>query len=70
MIDLERKLKELENILGNDESLILCKEVKIELDSIYNHNAEGIRIRSKCDRHEHVGKCGKVLFKLGKKFRT
>ena len=48
----EKKLKALENLLYNDESLKVYNEVKIELDSIYDHIAEGIRIRSKCDYHE------------------
>ena len=42
----EKKLKALENLLYNDESLKVYNEVKIELDSIYDHIAEGIRIRS------------------------
>ena len=62
-IDLERKLKELENILDNDESWKVYNEVNIELDSIYDHIAKGIRISviGTC-----MGKNHQVLLKFGK----
>lgn len=41
-IDFERKMKQLENLLVNDESLNLYNDGKIELNSIYDHIAEGI----------------------------
>ena len=43
----------MENLLDNDECLKLYNEVKIELELIYNHFAEGIQVRSKCDWHKH-----------------
>ena len=65
-IDLERKLKELKNLLDNDESLKVYNEVKIELDSIYDNIAEGLRIRSKCDWQEHGEKSSKIFLNLEK----
>ena len=38
-----------------------------ELESIYDHIAEGIRIRSKCDWYEHGEKSTKFFFNLEKK---
>ena len=35
-------MKQLENLLVNDESLNLYNDGKIELNSIYDHIAEGI----------------------------
>ena len=37
MTGLYRKLKELQNILDNDEFLKIYNKVKIELASIYDH---------------------------------
>ena len=54
-IDWERKLKELKNLLDNDKFLKVYNEVKIELGSIDNHIAKGLRIRTKCDWHEYGG---------------
>lgn len=51
-IDFKRKLKGLENLLENDESLKLYNEAKIKLHSIYDHIAEVIPISSKCDKYE------------------
>ena len=38
-----------------------------ELESIYDHIAEGIRIRSKCDWYEHGEKSTKFFLDLEKK---
>lgn len=46
-IALENKLKQLECNLNNDENLKLYHNPKNELESIYDHIAEGIRIRSR-----------------------
>ena len=54
-IDWERKLKELKNLLDNDKFLKVYNEVKIELGSIDNHIAKGLRVRTKCDWHEYGG---------------
>ena len=36
------------------------------MDSIYDNIAEGIRVRSKCDWHEHEGKSSKFFLSLEK----
>ena len=40
---------------------------KKELESIFDHIAEGIRIRSKCDWYEHGEKSTKFFLNLEKK---
>lgn len=37
---------------NNNENLNLNNKYKDELELIYNHNAEGARIRPKCDWYE------------------
>ena len=49
--NLENQLKKLEGKLDED-NLSKYDSVKNELDEIYDHIAEGIRIRSKCDWYE------------------
>lgn len=46
-------MKELENLLDYDESLKMFNEFNIELGSNYDHITKEIRIRSKCNWHEH-----------------
>ena len=48
----ENQLEKLEIKLDED-NLIKDDSVKNELDEIYEHITEGIRIRSKCDWYEH-----------------
>ena len=50
--NLENQIKELEGKL-DEENLSKYNSVKNELDKIYDHIAEGTRIRSKCDWYEH-----------------
>ena len=64
MTGLYRKLKELQNILDNDEFLKIYNKVKIELASIYDHISERIRTRNKCDRLENGEKIFKFFLNL------
>ena len=50
----------------DEDSLSKYDSVKNELDEIYDHIAEGIRIRSKCDRYEHGEKSTKFFLNLEK----
>ena len=52
-IDLEQKLKNLENNWTSEENRKLYNHYKNELETIYDHIANGIRIRSKCGWYEH-----------------
>ena len=55
--NLESELKKLEISLDDANDLgKYNKSIKNELDAIYNHIAEGIRIRSKCHWYEHSEK--------------
>ena len=61
-------LKELEGNLNREDNIQSYNIYKKELDSIYNHIAEGIRIRStKCDWYEHGEKPTKFFLNLEKK---
>ena len=64
---LENKLKELGGNLNTEDNIQSYNIYKKELDSIYDHNTEGIRIRSKCDWYEHGEKSTKFLLNLEKK---
>ena len=50
--NLENQLKELEKNLDED-NLSKYNSIKNELDVIYDHITEGMRIRSKCNWYEH-----------------
>ena len=50
----------------DEDSLSKYSSVKNELDEIYDHIAEGTRIRSKCDWHEHDKKSTKFFLNLEK----
>ena len=52
-IDLEQKLKNLENNWTSEENRKLYNHYKNKLETIYDHIANGIRIRSKCGWYEH-----------------
>ena len=64
---LENKVKELEGNLNTEDNIQSYNIYKKELDSIYDHIAEGIRIRSKCDWYEHGEKFTKFFLNLEKK---
>ena len=51
-IDLEQKLKNLENNLTSEQNRKLYNHYKNKLETIYDHIADGIRIRSKCEWYE------------------
>ena len=59
--NLESELKKLEISLDDANNLGKYNSIKNELDAIYNHIAEGIRIRSKCDWYEHGEKSTKLF---------
>ena len=63
----ENKLKELQVNLNTEDNVQSYNTYKKELDSIYDHIAEGIRIRSKCDWYQHSEKSTKCFLNLEKK---
>ena len=63
---LESELKKLENNLKNCENLRKYKSLKNDLELIYNHIAEGVRLRSKCDWYEQGEKSTKFFLNLEK----
>ena len=58
-MNLESELKKLEISLDDANNLGKYNSIKNELDAIYDHIAEDIRIRSKCDWYEHGEKSNK-----------
>ena len=56
---LENKVKELEGNLNTEDNIQSYNVYKKEPDTTYDHVAEGIRIRSKCDWYEHSEKSTK-----------
>ena len=60
---LEKKLKNLESNMNNHEEYSDCKT---QLEQIYKIKANGIKIRSKCERYEHGGRSSKFFLNLGK----
>ena len=66
ILNLERELKKLEISLDDPNKLGKYNTIKNALDAIYDHIAEGIRIRSKCNWYEHGKKSAKVFFKFRK----
>ena len=65
-IDIEQKLKNLEKNLTSEENRKLYNHYKNELETIYDHTADGIRIRSKCEWYEHDEKSTKLFLNLEK----
>ena len=64
---LENKLKELEGNLNTEDNIQSYNIYKKEINSVYDHIAEVIRIRSKCDWYEHGEKSTKFYLNLEKK---
>ena len=64
--ELENILKMLEKKLDKDENLQIYNDYKTELENIYEHIAEGIRIRSKCQWYEEGEKSTKFFLNLEK----
>ena len=65
--DLEQELKNLENDLNSEENRKLYDHYKNKLETIYDHIADGTRIRSKCEWYEHGAKSTKFFLNLEKK---
>ena len=65
-IDLEQKLKIIENNLTSEEKRKLQNHYKNKLETIYDYMSDGIRIRSKCEWHEHGEKSTKFFLNLEK----
>ena len=63
--NLKRQLKKIEGKL-DDDNLSKYDSVKNELYEMYDHIAEGIRIRSKCNWYEHGEKSRKFFLNLDK----
>ena len=66
---VESELKNLEISLDDANNLGKYGSIKNESDAIYNHIAEGIRIRSKCNWYEH-GEKSTILLKNLEKQRS
>ena len=58
---MESELKKLEISLDDANNLGKYNSIKNELDLIYDHVAEDIRIRSKCDWYKHGEKSTKLF---------
>ena len=69
ILNLESELKKLEISLDDANTLGKYNCIKNELEAIYDHIAEGIRIRSKCDWYEHGEKSTKFFFEFRKTTR-
>ena len=65
-LNLESELRKLEISLDDANNLGKYNSIKNELDAIYDHIAEDIRIRSKCDWYEHGEKSNKKFKNLEK----
>ena len=63
---LEFEFKKLENKLESSNNLRKHESLKNDLESIYDHIAEGIRIRSKCDWYWQGEKSTKLFLNLEK----
>ena len=63
---MENQLKILEKCLDKDDSLSKYNAIKNELDAVYDHSTEGIRIRSKCEWYEYSEKSAKLFLNLEK----
>ena len=66
-IDLENKLKDLENNLTNYGKFQKYNKIKSELEEIYKKFVEGAKVRSKCTWHEEEEKSTKLFLNLEKK---
>ena len=63
---LESELEKLENNLESSENLRKYESLKSDLELIYDHIAEGVRLRSKCDWYEQGEKSTKLFLNLEK----
>ena len=65
-IKLENQLKILEKNLDENDNSSKYNNIKNELDAIYDHNIEGIRVRNKCNWYKHNEKSTKICLNLEK----
>ena len=65
--DLENKLKDLENDLGNHDKLQKYNKIKSEIEDIYEKFVEGAKVRSKCIWYKEGEKSTKFFLNLEKK---
>ena len=63
---LESEHKKLENNLESSENLRKYESLKNDLELNYDHIAEGVRLRSKCDWYEQGEKSTKFFLKKKK----
>ena len=63
---LEKKLKDLEQNLNNEEAKLQYNSFKDELNDIYEEISNGIKIRSRCNWYELGEKSNKYLLNLEK----
>ena len=63
---MESELKKLENNLESSDNLRKYESLKNDLELIYDHIAEGVRIRSKCDWYGQGEKSTKFFLNLEK----
>ena len=61
---LENKLKNIENVLDNDDNLESYHNIKVKIEEINKEKAEGTRIRSKCLWYEEGEKSSKFKPRL------
>ena len=64
MINLEPELKNLKNNLTSEENRKLYNDYKNDLGTIYDHFADGIRVRSEYEWYEHGEKPIKFFLTL------
>ena len=63
---MESELEKLQNNLESSDNLRKYKSLKNNLELIYGHIAEGVRIRSKCNWYEQGKKSTKFFLNLEK----
>ena len=64
---LESELKELQGNLNTEDNIHRYNRYQEELDSIYDHITERIKIRSKCEWYERGEKSTKFFLNLEEK---
>ena len=64
--ELEAPLKLPEKNLSTEENQCLYDQCKQDLEEIYGNIAEGIRMRSRCQRYEEGAKSSKFFLNLEK----
>ena len=63
----ENKLKNLENVLDNNDNFQRCHNIKDKIEEIYEKKAEGTEIRSKCLLYEEGEKSSEFFLNLEKR---